>query len=193
MPCREEHKRSERANGLNLRRVLGLGSRAATVSTVGVARELDDLGVRQLQDLLELLADVREHLLALLGRPALAARNIAIATVGDALADSAGPGTDTVEALSDIDHDTHELSVALLLEGLADGSEHDVQPEVIDGDGALLLERVRPFSAVLVLLVLPLRSDAGLEQVVVGFEGQLRDGSDVVLDIRSVATRAEDK
>jgi hypothetical protein len=35
---------------------------------------------------------------------------------------------------------------------------------------------------VLVLLVLPLRSDSFLEEVVVGFEGEFRDGSNVVLD-----------
>jgi hypothetical protein len=45
-----------------------------------------------------------------------------------------------VEALAGVDHDAHDLAVALLLKRLADGGEHDVKPELVDGDGALLLE-----------------------------------------------------
>jgi hypothetical protein len=124
----------------NLDRELGLGSCASAVSAVRVAGELDGFCSRQLQDLLELAADVQEDLSSLLHRSALSSGNIAIATVGDALADRASPDTDTVEALAGVDHDAHDLAVALLLKRLADGGEHDVKPELVDGDGALLLE-----------------------------------------------------
>ena len=149
---------------------------------VRVAREFDELGTGKLQDLLELPADVQQDILAFLLGAALASSNVAVATAGDALADGTGPDTNTVEALADVDHDAHDLAIALLLEGLADGREHDVQPQVVDGDGALLLERVRPLSSVLVLLVLPFGPHTFLEEVVVGFESELRHGGNVVLD-----------
>jgi hypothetical protein len=59
-----------------------------------------------------------------------------------------------------------------------------VQPQVIDGDRALVLELVRPLAAVLVLRVLPLRSYALLEEVVVGLEAQFGGRRDIVLDVR---------
>lgn len=46
-----------------------------------------------------------------------------------------------------------------------------MQPEFVDGDLALVFELVGPFSAVLVLRVLPFGADALFEEVVVGFEG----------------------
>lgn len=56
-----------------------------------------------------------------------------------------------------------------------------MEPELIDWDVALLLELVGPLSTVLVLLILPFGSDAFLEEVVVGFEGEFGGGSNVVL------------
>jgi len=56
-----------------------------------------------------------------------------------------------------------------------------VQPEFVDGDGALLFEAVGPFAAVLVLRVFPFGSYAFFEEVVVGFQGQFGGWSDVVL------------
>jgi hypothetical protein len=70
---------------------------------------------------------------------------------------------------------------SFILESLADGCKHDVEPELVDRDAALVLELVRPFSTVLVLDVLPFGSDAFLEEMVVGFEGEFGDRSDVVL------------
>jgi hypothetical protein len=110
--------------------------------TICVPRELDSLSSRQLQDFLELLADVQENLLTLLRGSALASCDIAVSATGNALADCAGPDTDTVEALSDIDYDTHKFPVVLILECLADGRKHHVEPELVDGDAALVLELV---------------------------------------------------
>lgn len=56
-----------------------------------------------------------------------------------------------------------------------------MQPEFVDGDGALLLELVRPFAAVLVLRVFPFGTHAALEEVVVGFEGEFGGRGDVIL------------
>jgi hypothetical protein len=56
-----------------------------------------------------------------------------------------------------------------------------VEPELVDRDAALVLELVRPLSAVLVLDVLPFWSDAFLKEMVVGFEGEFRYGSNVIL------------
>ena len=53
-------------DGSALDRELGLGTRASAARGIRVARELDKLARGQLQDLLEGLADVGEHLLALL-------------------------------------------------------------------------------------------------------------------------------
>jgi hypothetical protein len=64
-----------------------------------------------------------------------------------------------------------------------------VQPQLVDRDGLLLLERVRPLSTVLVLPVLPLGSYALLEEVIVGLEGQFRDRGNVVLEF-SLAPRS---
>lgn len=56
-----------------------------------------------------------------------------------------------------------------------------MEPELVDRDAALVLELVRPLSAVLVLDVLPFWSDAFLKEMVVGFEGEFRYGSNVIL------------
>ena len=47
-----------------------------------------------------------------------------------------------------------------------------MQPELVDGGGALVFELVGPFAAVLVLGVFPFGPDAFLEEVVVGFQGE---------------------
>lgn len=56
-----------------------------------------------------------------------------------------------------------------------------MQPELVDGDGALFFEMVGPFAAVLVLRIFPFGADAFLEKVVVGFQGELGRRCDVVL------------
>jgi hypothetical protein len=153
------------------------------MSAIRVARELNRLSRRELEHLLELAANVHEHFLALLHRSSLATCNIAVTAAWDALADCAGPDTDTVEALSDIDYDAHELAIIFLLECLADSSQHNVEPELVDGYVALLLELVGPLAAVLVLDILPFGADAFLEEVVIGLEGQFGGGSNVVLEL----------
>src|SRR4051794_40905905 len=79
---------------------LRLGARATAVGAVGVAGEFYKLRRRELEDVLETHANSLQNLLALLGRPSLAACNVAVATTGDALADGASPHTDTEESLA---------------------------------------------------------------------------------------------
>ncbi len=57
-----------------------------------------------------------------------------------------------------------------------------MKPELVDGSGTLVFELVCPFPAMLVLRVLPLGANTFLEEVVIGLEGELRDGGDVVLE-----------
>lgn len=151
------------------------------MSRVGVAGELDALVRRQLEDLLEALANGEENLLALLGRSALAAGDVAITATGDALADGAGPDADTEEGLSHVDDDAHDFAIVLVLEGLADGGHHGLQPQLVDVDAAFVLELIGPLAAVLVLGVLPLGPHALFEEVVVRLHGEVGYGSDVVL------------
>lgn len=149
--------------------------------SLSVARELDLLAGRQLQDLLDALANGVQDFLALLRGAALATSNITVTTAGNALANSACPDTNTVKGLANVDNDTHNLTIFLVLEGVANGGKHYVQPQLINVDVTLLLELVGPLATVLVLRVLPLGSHAGLEQVVVGLEGQLGNWCNVVL------------
>jgi hypothetical protein len=154
---------------------LGLRAGAAGMSSVRVARELYRLVLLELKGLLEPLADLKESLLALLSSPSLAL------LASDGAANCPCPETDTVEASPHVDHDTHDLVVLLVLKVLADGCEHDMQPERVDVDGLLVLELERPLAAVLVLRIFPLGSYALLEQVVVGLERKIGGGGNVVL------------
>jgi hypothetical protein len=140
-----------------------------------VAHELDGLLVGDLENLLEAVADLHENGLRLL-RGALGLALLGGVGLG---AGAAGPETDTVEGLADVDDDTHDLVVVVVLELLTNGSEQDVQPDVVVG--LALLEGVGPAATVLVLGVFPLRADAVLEEVVVGLGGELGGGGDVVL------------
>lgn len=164
-----------------LDRDLSLGPSTTSMRSLGVARELEHLGGRQLQDLLDTVADVDEDLLALLRASTLSTSHVAVATVGDGLADGAGPDSDTVEGLANVYYDAHYLTVLLLLQGVADGGQHDVQPQLVDVDAALVLELVRPLATVLVLGVLPFGSHTSLEEVVIGLESEIGHGCNVVL------------
>jgi hypothetical protein len=146
-----------------------------------MSRELDLLRGRQLENLLELAADRQENLLTLLTTTALATSNIAFTSAGDALSDGTGPDTNSEEGLSDVDNYTHDLAIVLVLESLTNGGHHDLEPKAVDINVSLILVLVRPLAAVLVLGVLPLGADAGLEEVVVGFEGKLGNGCDIIL------------
>lgn len=164
----------DRSVGLN--GVLRLGASAAAVCTVRVARELHHIRLLQPKHVFEPPANSLENLLAL--------RRCASALVaGDALAHGACPQTDTVEALAHVHDHTHDLVVVVALEGLADGSQLCVQPEIVNRDRALVLELVGPLATVLVLRVFPFRSYALLEEVVVGLEAKFGGGGDVVLEI----------
>jgi hypothetical protein len=114
---------------------LGLGSGAAAVRTICVTRELHGIGVLQLQNLLEPSSDRQESLPALFGGPTLS-----VLVPRDALANGASPKTNSVERLADVNNDTHNLVVVVVLESFANGSELSVEPELIDRDSALVLE-----------------------------------------------------
>jgi hypothetical protein len=133
-----------------------------------VSTELQFLLWWQLQHFLQVLPDLHEHILRL-ALPALA------------LANRSCPETYAVEALAHIDHYTHDLVVTIIFECLTDGCELCVEPERVDVDGLLVAPAVGPFSAVLVLCILPFRADALLEEVVVGFLSEVGAGGDVVL------------
>lgn len=139
-----------------------------------MTRELDLLGAGKSKDVLEPLADLFQPLLAL---KRVSALNGGLAL--GLLASGAGPQTDTPESLADVDDNTHDLVVLLVLKGLADGSEHDVEPSLVVG--LAVLEGVGPTATVLVLGVFPLGAHAALEEVVVGLLRKLGSGGDVVL------------
>lgn len=163
-------------SGLN--GVLRLGASAAAVRTVRVARELHHIRLLQPEYVLEPPANSLKNVLAL--------RGCASALVtGDALAHGACPQTDTVEAFAHVHDHSHDLVVVVALEGLADSGQLCVQPEVVNRDRALVLELVGPLATVLVLRVLPFRSYALLEEMVVGLEAKFGGRSDVVLDRES--------
>jgi len=157
------------------------------VGAISVARELEDLGSRKLHDFLEAATDGHEDILTLLRGPALASSNITVSATGNALSYCAGPDADTEEGLADVDDHAHDFSIFLVLQCLADGSEHGMQPKLVDVDGTLLLELVRPFSTMFVLGILPFGSYSLLEEMVVGLESQLGDRSNIVLVERYVS------
>jgi hypothetical protein len=126
------------------------------VRGVGVTRELDGLVLLELESLLESLANLLEAFLALLCCPG-----------AGCAANGSSPQTDTVESSPHVDNYTHDLIVVLILEVLADSSEHNVEPKCVDVDGLLILELERPLAAVLVLGVFPLGTNAPLEEMVV--------------------------
>ena len=162
-----------------LNAVFSLGASAATVCAVRMARKLNDIRLLQTQDLLETTSDILQYLFTLCSGASLSAL-----VAGQTLADGTSPETDTIEPLANINHDTHNLVVVVVFERFANGGELGVQPELVNGDGTLVLEGVGPFTAVFVLLVFPFGADAFFEEVVVGFEAEFGGGSDVVLQIK---------
>lgn len=161
--------------------MLSLGSCASGVRTVSVARELNLLIGRQLQDFLETSANVHEDILALLAAAALTTSNVTVTASRNALSYGASPDADSEKGLSDVDDNAHDLTILLILKGLANSAHHDLEPETIDIDVSLVLVLVGPLAAVLVLGVFPLGSDTGFEKVVIGLERKFGNGSDVVL------------
>lgn len=121
---------------------LGSGTSATSVSGVGVTGELHLLAGRKLKNLLDPPAHAEEGLLALLGGATLAASHVTVTAARNGLADATRPDTNTVEGLADIDDHTHDLAIVLVLQGVADSGQHDVQPQLVDVDAALGLELV---------------------------------------------------
>lgn len=58
------------------------------------------------------------------------------------LSSGASPQTNSEEALSHVDNHTHDLLVALVLQGLTNRCKLCVKPELIDVDQLLVFERV---------------------------------------------------
>jgi hypothetical protein len=144
--------------------VFRLGTSAATMCAVGVTGELYHIRFLQPEDLLESATNVLQDIFPLSCRATfvgLIARNV--------LSNGTGPQTNTVKALSDIHHNAHHFVVIVVLKGLSNGSKLRMQPEIVDRNGTLVFERIRPFATVLILLVFPLWSNSFLEQVVIGF------------------------
>lgn len=112
------------------------------MGSLGVAGELNHLVGWQVEHLLDLLANIVERLLALLGRATLSASHVAVTAAWNGLSDATGPDTNTVEGLADVDDDAHDLTIVLILESVADGGHHYVQPKLVDVDAALLSELV---------------------------------------------------
>jgi hypothetical protein len=129
-----------------------------------VTRELDEVTCGKLQDVLKALSNLHESIL-----------------IAPLCAGGSSPNTDTVESLTNVDDNTHNLVGGIGLESLSDGRKHNVQPELVDVDTTLVLELVGPFSSVLVLDIFPLGTDTLLEKVVVGLEGKVGGLGDVVL------------
>lgn len=57
-----------------------------------------------------------------------------------------------------------------------------MKPHVVDRNVALVLELVGPFATVFVLDILPFWSHSFFEEMIVGLQGKLRGGGNVVLD-----------
>lgn len=155
--------------------------RTARPRTLGMARKFDLLPASQLHHLLEFATEAHENFFRLLFRPILSPGNIT-GNAPDLLTHRLGPETQTVEPFTNVDHHTHEFPIFFArLESFADGTKDQVQPELVDGGGFLVFELVCPFAAMFVLRVFPFRADTFLEEVIVGFESEFRDGCDVVL------------
>ena len=85
------------------------------MGTLGMRVELDDLVAFQLQNFLELLTNSKEHISAFLRAATLSSCHIAVASTGNALTDGLGPDTNAVETLADVDDDSHDLAITLVL------------------------------------------------------------------------------
>ena len=152
------------------------------MGAIRVSGELNNIRFLETQHLLEPTTDGLQNLFTLSWRTG-------VLVSGVALAHSPRPETNTIESLTDVHNNTHHFVVVVVLEGLANRSQLSVQPEIINGYGALVLERVRPLATVLVLKVFPLWPDAFLEKVIICLQAQLGGGCDVVLIQRRSANR----
>jgi hypothetical protein len=156
-----------------------------------VARELDLLGSGQFKNLLEATSDRQENLLTLLPAASLTTSNIAFASARNALSYGASPDADTEEGLADVDNNTHDFAIVLVLKSLANSAHHNLEPETVDVDVALVLVLVRPLATMFVLGVLPLGANTFLEKVVVGLEREFGDGGNVVIDAPKLFNRVK--
>ena len=156
--------------------MLGLGPALSRMSALGMARKFNNLLVTKFQDLLEVLANLHQRRFLWSTFP----------TTG-----SLGPETDSIEGLADINNDTHDLLILIGLQGLADGSKHNVKPEIIDRNTTLILELICPFTTVLVLSVFPFRANTGLEEVVIGFQTEFGCFGYVILQKRGISRRCK--
>lgn len=145
--------------------MLRLCSGRPRVRRIRVTAEFDLFRLRQLQYILEVPPNLHQGIL------------------GIPFSNRPGPEADSEKSFADIHDHAHDLVVALVLERLTNRGQLGVQPQLVDIDQFLVFERVRPFPAVFVLRIFPFWSDASLEQVIIGFDGQVVAGGDVVLAV----------
>ena len=150
-----------------LNNMLGLGPARSRLGALGMAGKFNRFPITKPQDPLEVPADLHQRRVLWRASPT---------TTG-----TPSPETDSIEALADVDNDTHDLLILIGLQGLADGSKHDVKPEIIDRNTTLILELICPFTAMLVPGVFPFRANTGLKEVVVRFQTEVRCFGYVIL------------
>lgn len=88
--------------------MLGLGSRASSMSCISVTTELQLLSARQLQNVLESCANLHQSVFAA------------------ALSSGPCPETNSVEALSHIDDHAHDFIISFIFESLTNRSQLSV-------------------------------------------------------------------
>lgn len=150
---------------------------------LGVTCEFDKLILWQAQDLLEPSSNLSKSSLSF-----VCGSGLSSLSWPDGTSNSSCPKTDSEHSLSDVDDDTHNFSLSFGLKGLSDGSQHDVEPDVVDGAVGFVLELESPLSSVLVLDVFPFWADSGFEKMVIGLLGEFGGLGDIVLLAGKVAT-----
>lgn len=138
---------------------LCLGARRTSVGRVAVTHELNQLVVLDGEESLETATNLHQNGSALLGAPLRTASSLG--TTLRRLAGRTGPQTDAVKGLADVDDNTHDLVVVVVLELFTNSAEKDAQPGLVVG--LALLEGVGPSATVLVLNILPLGTYTTLE------------------------------
>ena len=158
-----------------------------------MAGEFAHVAISKLHYFLEPLANPHQYLFALFRASTFSPSARTLASSRDALAYCPRPQPDSVEGFPHVDHYAHHLAVVVVFKHLSDRSEHDMQPQLVDDRLCRLsvLECVCPFASMLVLLVFPFGSYPRLEEMVVGFDGQIRHGRDIVVDAPELLDRVE--
>lgn len=100
------------------------------------------------------------------------------------LACASRPESNSVETLPHIDYHTHHFIISFVFERLPNRRKLSMEPKLVNVDLLFIFELIRPFASVLVLRILPFRSDVFLEQMIVGLQAKIGASGDVVLVFR---------